>query len=112
MGASDGSIMAAIITTHIARNHAAASSHVCPGIRVHAIDMVPPPGIRISPIADMELHHTIVSAAVTAKRRIEIAKKARRDASSEAASAHTPQEMLHSMRLLKEVAPFMMLPPF
>ena len=37
------------------RNDAAAPGHVCPGIRIHAIDIVQPPGIGISPIADMFL---------------------------------------------------------
>ena len=46
------------------RNDAAAPGHVCPGIRIHAIDIVQPPGIGISPIADMEAHQTIVSAAL------------------------------------------------
>jgi hypothetical protein len=36
------------------------SGHVCPGIRIHAIDMVQPPGIGISPSADMDAHQTIV----------------------------------------------------
>ncbi len=44
------------------RNDAAAPGHVCPGIRIHAIDIVQPPGIGISPIADMDVHQTIVSA--------------------------------------------------
>ncbi len=83
MGASDGNIMAAIITTHIARNDAVASIQVCPGIRIHAIDMVQPPGIRISPIADMELHQSTVTNALTAKRSPEMAKKVRWCASFE-----------------------------
>jgi len=44
------------------RNDAAAPGHVCPGIRIHAIDIVQPPGIGISPIADMDVHQMIVSA--------------------------------------------------
>ena len=75
MGASDGSIIAAIITTHIARNDAVASIQVCPGIRIHAIDIVQPPGIRISPIADMELHHSTVTIALTAKSSPETAEE-------------------------------------
>jgi len=43
------------------RNDAAAPGHVCPGIRIHAIDIVQPPGIGIPPIADMDAHQTIVS---------------------------------------------------
>ncbi|MBZ5499744.1 MAG: hypothetical protein LAP85_25375 [Acidobacteriia bacterium] len=46
--------MAAIITTHIPMNEAAASSQVCPGILIHAIDMVQPPGIAMPP--DMDPH--------------------------------------------------------
>jgi hypothetical protein len=42
------------------RNDAAAPSHVWPGIRIHAIDIVHPPGMGISPIADMDAHQTIV----------------------------------------------------
>jgi len=33
------------------RTDAAAPGHVCPGIRIHAIDIVQPPGIGIPPIA-------------------------------------------------------------
>src|SRR2546425_9805353 len=67
MGTNDGSIIATIITTHMPRNDAAAPGHACPGIRIHAIDIVQPPGIGISPIADMDAHQTIVTAALAAK---------------------------------------------
>jgi hypothetical protein len=77
----DDHIIATIITTHMPRNDAAAPGHVCPGIRIHAIDMVQPPGIGISPIADMDSHQTIVSAALAAKSSAERPKKARREAS-------------------------------
>src|SRR5437773_9722806 len=77
MGTRDGSIIATIITAHMPRNDAAAPGHVCPGIRIHAIDIVQPPGIGISPIADMEAHQTIVSAALAAKSSAETPKKAR-----------------------------------
>src|SRR6266545_3560826 len=76
MGARDGSIIATIITIHMPRNDAAAPGHVCPGIRIHAIDIVQPPGIGIPPIADMDAHHTIVPAALTAKSNAETPKKA------------------------------------
>ena len=47
------------------RNDAAApEDHARPGIRIHAIDIVQPPGIGISPIADMDAHQTIVTAAL------------------------------------------------
>jgi hypothetical protein len=42
------------------------TNHVCPGIHIHAIDIVQPPGIGISPIADMDAHQTIVTAALAA----------------------------------------------
>jgi hypothetical protein len=41
--------MATIITTHIPKNEAAAPSQVCPGILIHAIDMVQPPAIAMPP---------------------------------------------------------------
>src|SRR2546422_7826696 len=65
------------------RNDAAAPDHVCPGIRIHAIDIVQPPGIGISPIADMDARQTIVTAAQAAKSSAETPKKARWEARSE-----------------------------
>jgi hypothetical protein len=59
------------------RNTAAVSSHVSPHIGIHAIDIVQPPGIGISPIADMDWHQMIVPAALVAKSRAEMPKKAR-----------------------------------
>jgi hypothetical protein len=47
-------------------NEAAAPAHVCPGIRIHAIDIVQPPGISIPPIADMGAHQAIVKVALAA----------------------------------------------
>ena len=61
MGTRDGSIIATIIPTHMPRNHAVAPGHVCPVVRIHAIDIVQPPGIGISHIADMDAHQTPVS---------------------------------------------------
>src|SRR5438128_3917549 len=84
MGTRDGSIIATIITTHMPRNATAAPGHVCPGIRIHAIDMVQPPGIGISPIADMDAHQTIVTAALAAKSSAETPKNASWGARSEA----------------------------
>jgi hypothetical protein len=60
------------------RNDAAAPSHVCPGIGIHAIDIVQPPGIGISPIADMDVHQAIVAAALAVKSRARKAKNIRR----------------------------------
>ena len=56
------------------RNDAAAPGHVCPGIRIHAIDIVQPPGIGMS-IADMDPHQMIVTAALAAKSNAETQKK-------------------------------------
>ncbi len=84
MGTKDGSIIATIIATHMPRNDAAAPGHVCPGIRIHAIDIVQPPGIAISPIADMDAHQTIVTAALAAKTSAETPKNACWEAFSEA----------------------------
>jgi hypothetical protein len=63
------------------RNDAAAPGHVCPGIRIHAIDIVQPPGIGI---ADIDAHQKIVNAALAAKSSTETPKKARSEVCSEA----------------------------
>jgi hypothetical protein len=44
---------------------------VLPHIGIHAIDIVQPPGIGIPPIADMDAHRTIVTAALAAKSSAE-----------------------------------------
>jgi len=77
MGVSEGNIIATIIATHMPINDAAALGHVCPHIRIHAIDIVHPPGIGISPIADMDAHQTIVTVALAAKSNAEKPRKAR-----------------------------------
>src|SRR6266446_388482 len=61
-----------------------APGHVCPSIRIHAIDIVQPPGIGIPPIAHMDAHQTIVTAALAAKSNAETLKKACWEARSEA----------------------------
>jgi hypothetical protein len=66
MGTSDGSIIAIIITAHIPRNVAAAPGHDWSGIRIHAIDIVQPPGISMPGIADMEPHQMIVTTVLAA----------------------------------------------
>ena len=60
----------------MARNDAAAPAHVCPGIRIHVIDIVQPPGIGIPPIAAMDEHQAIVTAAPTAKSSAETPRNA------------------------------------
>src|SRR5436190_3618490 len=58
------------------RNDAAAPGHVCPGIRIHAIDIVQSPGIDISPIADIDAHQAIVTAALAANSSAETPRNA------------------------------------
>src|SRR2546427_8342447 len=74
-------------------NDAAAPGHVCPGIRIHAIDIVQPPGIGIPPIADMDAHQMIVPAALAAKSSAETPKKARSEVFSEAMRVRSPREI-------------------
>ena len=62
--------MAIIITTHIHRNDAVTPVHVCPGIRIHVIDIVQSPGIGIPPIPDMAEHQITVSTALPAKSSV------------------------------------------
>src|SRR4030095_16966969 len=73
MGTRDGSIIATIITIHMPRNIAAAPGHDWPGIRIHAIDMVQPPGMGMPPIADIDAHQMTVTAALTASSSAETA---------------------------------------
>ncbi|GGF24616.1 hypothetical protein GCM10011611_33300 [Aliidongia dinghuensis] len=87
MGARDGSIIAAIITIHMPRNDAAAPGHVWPHISSHAIDSVQPPGIGISPIADIDTLPAIVAATLAAKSSAEMPKRACSEARSEAVRA-------------------------
>jgi hypothetical protein len=75
--------MAVIITTHMPRNENAAPGHVWPGIRIHAIDIVQPPGIGIPPMEDMDAHQAIVTAVLAAKSSAETLNKACWDARSE-----------------------------
>jgi hypothetical protein len=58
-------------------NVAAAPAHVCPGIRIHAIDIVQPPGIGMSPMSDIDAHQTIVPAVLTTKTSAATPRKAR-----------------------------------
>ena len=85
MGVNDGNIIAAIIAAHMPRNDANDCTQVCPGMRIHAIDIVQPPGIGISLIADMDLHQTIVTAALRIKSSAETQKNTRCDGHWESA---------------------------
>src|SRR6186997_425567 len=75
------------------RNDAAAPGHVCPGIRIQAIDIVHPPGIGIPPIADMDAHQTVVTVALAAKSSAETPKKVCPETRSSMLNA--PAEPLH-----------------
>src|SRR6266478_2887939 len=66
------------------RNDAAAPGHVCQRVRIHTIDIVQPPGIGISLIADMDAHQTIVTAVLAAKSSAETPRNACWEARSEA----------------------------
>jgi hypothetical protein len=48
-GNDDGNIIAIIIAPHMSSNIPAASTQLWPGMRIHIIDIVQPPGISIPP---------------------------------------------------------------
>jgi hypothetical protein len=84
-------------------NDAPASSHVCPGVRIHAIDIVQSPGIGIPPIADMDVHQTIVTAELATKSNAETLTKARCEFRLEANSASMLRQIRDSKVLASEV---------
>jgi len=53
-------------------------------MRIHIIDMLHPPGIGMSCIADIELHQAIVSAVLAATNAAPIEKNMRFDVTTEA----------------------------
>ena len=58
-----------------------------PGIRIHVIDIVQPPGIGMPPIPDIDAHQPIVNAALVTQvtsRNTDKPGNIRRDASSKA----------------------------
>lgn len=71
MGTNEGNIIATIITIHMPTNDVVALAHVCPGIRIQAIDIVQPPGMDIPCIVDMDAHQTTVTVAAMANSRAE-----------------------------------------
>ena len=81
IGTKDGSIIATIIRSHMPRKGAAVPGHVCPHIGSHAVDIVQPPGIGISSMADMDARQTIIPAALalraTPRRRRRLVAKHR-----------------------------------
>ena len=48
VGSADGIIMATIIASHMSRKLRADANQVWPGILIHIMDIVQPPGISIS----------------------------------------------------------------
>src|SRR5262249_20662530 len=70
------------ITTHLGTNAAVAPNQVCPGIRIHIIERAQPPGMRISPIADMDTQQAIVIATLAAKTIAETPRNARRESTT------------------------------
>src|SRR3954469_14183901 len=78
MGASDGSIIAAIITVHMPTKHAAASAQPWPHSGVQSPDSVQPPGMGMSPMPAIDTHQTMVAAALAANSRAAVPKKAAR----------------------------------
>ena len=54
MGIADGSIIATIMASHISRNMVPDINHVWPGIRIHIMDIVQPPGICMPPDMDRQ----------------------------------------------------------
>jgi hypothetical protein len=80
-----------------------ASIHVCPGIRIHTIDIVQSPGIGIPCIADIEAHQTIVSAALIAKSDAEMPTKARWEIRWESMSPSLLLQIRHPKVLARKV---------
>ena len=57
------------------RNDVTTADQVCPGIRIHTIDIVQPPGMGTSPIAGMDVHQATVAATLTTKSNADTARK-------------------------------------
>jgi len=77
MGTREGNIIVTIIATHMPRNDIAAADQACPGMRIHVIDIVQPPGMGIPPRPDIDSHHRIVTAVPAAKSSAEPPRKVR-----------------------------------
>ena len=48
VGSAEGIIIATIMASHMSRKLIADDKKVCPGMRIHIMDIVQPPGISIS----------------------------------------------------------------
>jgi hypothetical protein len=75
------------------RNNAPVTNRERPGIRIHVMDIVQPPGIGIPGIAVMDPHQRIVSAALVAKSNAETPAKTRWEVRSEVRGEVTPASM-------------------
>src|SRR5258707_9988502 len=85
------------------RNDAAAPGQLCPGSRIHAIDIIQPPGIVIPPIVDRDTPQTMVPAVLAANSSPETPRNACREARSED-MARAPPCNGHSALLVLVVA--------
>src|SRR6266851_2365789 len=70
MGHDDGSIIAIIIACHINRNIHAEAAADCPGIPIHIIGMVHPPGMGIPPAIRNDARTVMTAAATKTKAAI------------------------------------------
>ena len=70
------------------RNDTMAPGHVCPGIDIHTMDIVQPPGIGIPPIADIEAHQAIVTAVLATKSSAEMPRNVFSEVRSEAIASY------------------------
>ena len=71
MGSAEGIIRATIIASHMNRKLAADANQVWPGIRIHIMDIVQPPGISIS--QHIERQKKTVVATLPMKARTQTA---------------------------------------
>jgi hypothetical protein len=69
-------------------NDAAAPAQVWPGIRIHAIDIVQPPGIAIPAVPGMDEHQATVVAALAANSSAATTLNERSDSGSDAARSN------------------------
>jgi hypothetical protein len=93
------------MTTHIPTKEAPAAAQVCPGIRIHTMDIVHPPGIDILPIADIDAHQPIVPAALAARINVETPKKAYWEARSESMRAELSPIRIGSTTVMTWLSP-------
>src|ERR1043166_3607106 len=76
VGSTEGSIMATIIASHMNRKPAADANQVWPGIRIHIMDIVQPPGISISQHIDRQKQAVAVTLTAKATTQTAINRRA------------------------------------